>query len=71
MMEARVRMREMGDKEKSKGKKEKKPFNNNGLREPYKKAEDAGGAGPGVAEVAAGPSVAIAKPKAKAKVVAF
>lgn len=70
MVQSRVRMAEMGAEKK--GKKEKKPFNNNGLREPYKKdtgAEAVGGEG--AVEVVAPAPVVASKPKTKAKVVAF
>jgi zinc finger CCHC domain-containing protein 9 len=61
MVQSRVRMAE-GD---VKGKREKKPFNNNGLREPYKKD---GAEGESAQPV---PAAVKEKPKIKAKVVAF
>jgi zinc finger CCHC domain-containing protein 9 len=69
MVQSRVRMAEMGGDKK--GKREKKPFNNNGLREPYKQEGRGEGAEGGQGEASAGPVVAVAKPKSKAKVVAF
>lgn len=69
MVQSRVRMAEMGTEKK--GKKEKKPFNNNGLREPYKKEGADGAAGGEGAAPVVHSAPAVAKPVGKAKIVAF
>lgn len=76
MAQSRVRMAQgdLGNGKKQGGKKEKKPFNNNGLREPYKKEDQLLGAGTKEAEAAkvSAAEMGGGKPmKAKAKVVAF